>query len=200
MTYPVPVSSHELTCELEDDLPDMFAELPPADPFLLKKDEIAAALNALLIFSGGNRSELAERLNCNKSRVTNILSGKANLTLNTLWEFSSCLGYDFDVVFRAFKQKRALQPWQKASALPVIVEAKISNSKGIKPITVIVQTANEVARDMARGSHKSMYVSFCNLGDENQTALSVIDVAPTQKIPQSKLNFEIPRREKLNVR
>jgi len=40
------------------------------------------------------------------------LSGENNLTIKTIWEFSSYLGFDYDVVFHSADQRRPQQPWQ----------------------------------------------------------------------------------------
>lgn len=96
----------------EDD--DGFGGLPALQPFDLKKEELAAQLSAMLSFSGLTRSEVADRLDCKKSRMTSILSGKNNPTMKTIWQVAQVAGFDFDVVFRPTGQKRALQPWQTA--------------------------------------------------------------------------------------
>lgn len=43
--------------------------------------------------SGLKQYQLAEKLNCNKSHVNRVLTGKENLTLRTIADFAWALGY-----------------------------------------------------------------------------------------------------------
>ena len=112
---------------------DAFSDIGPVDQFDLKKDHLGAQMGALMAFSGKNRSELMEILGWKKSRVSNVLSGKCNLTIKTVWEFASSLGFDFDVVFHASGDSPQIQPWQ---------------------------IAHQVARDLQEGSYKNFYLSL----------------------------------------
>ena len=48
-----------------------------------------------------------------KSRFSKVISGKANLTLKTIFEISVATGYDFDLVFNNKNKKACSQPWNK---------------------------------------------------------------------------------------
>jgi transcriptional regulator with XRE-family HTH domain len=91
---------------------DIFSHLQPISAFDVKKDYIATQLAALMSFCEKSRSDMAEGLGWEKSRITRILSGENNLTIKTIWEFSSYLGFDYDVVFHSADQRRPQQPWQ----------------------------------------------------------------------------------------
>lgn len=137
---------------VEDNFFDAFSDIGQVDPLELKKDHLGAQMAALMVFSGKNRSELMEILGWKKSRVSNVLSGKCNLTIKTVWEFASSLGFDFDVVFHALGDSPQRQPWnieQKAFTwipLPVIE----------------MQTARQVACDLQGGNYKDYYFSLRN--------------------------------------
>lgn len=159
---------------------DMFSHLPEMDMCDLKKDQIAAELAALMSFSGKSRSEMADCLNWEKSRVTRVLSGRANLTVKTIQEYCSALGYDFDVIFRLSTEDRAKQPWQKCSSIPVPLS--LLHSVQDYEIRVDVQTASEVAFDLQRGQGKSHYIS---LGDSRpqMKAVHFVEVGAASYLP-----------------
>jgi transcriptional regulator with XRE-family HTH domain len=138
----------------DDDL-DLFPDLEPLHPFDIKKDELAANLSALMSYTKKTRSELARELGWGKSRITKVLSGKNNLTLRTICEFTTCLGYDFDVVFRTLVEKRPEQPWQKIRN--IAIHGYVANASA--PL-IDVQTANQVAKDLFEGNHRSHYFSL----------------------------------------
>lgn len=193
MTYPIATGQFS---EQDDDLFDMFGDLPPIDPFEIKKDEIAVALTALMAFSGTKRTELAEKLNWKKSRITSVLSGRANPTLKTLWEFSSCLGYDFDVVFRTFAEKCPAQPWRKDPSFTISVNEPSYNRTDFFGPEIRIQTCYEVARDIANGKQQAVYVSFCSQDEPKQTVAPVIGLMPQHNLESPKITFKILHKEK----
>lgn len=158
------------TADSDDvDLYDMFGDLPPMDPSDVKKDQIAADLAALMAFSGSTRSEMADRLGWKKSRITSVLSGRENVTIKTICEFSSRLGYDFDLVFHKANERRPIQPWQKVSQSAV---SSANLPRGISDFKILVhmQTASEVARDFSSGYHKGLYFSIEIPGQSTRVA------------------------------
>lgn len=176
--------------DLVDEFTDMFAELESMDSFDLKKDEVAANLAALLALTGTTRSELAEKQCWKKSRVTSILSGNANPTLRTIWEFCSNLGYDFDIVFRLFDEKRPSQPWQKVfQQYATMVDGPL-NAKNILLI-LHVQTPQEVARDIVSGNQKSRYFSVENTSEYSSASSNTISLQSQLSAPQPSLNVPI---------
>lgn len=141
---------------------DIFSDLPPLDPFEIKKDEIATQLAALMSFAKKNRSTVASSLNWEKSRMTSVLSGKGNPTIKTIYEFCGSLGFDFDLVFRSPTEERPEQPWQKAifnEILPARIQPEYHYAD-FTPVTVRLQTANEVAVDFFNGNSKEFYLSL----------------------------------------
>lgn len=77
----------------------------------IQMDLVAADLTLILKHSGLNRSQLADKLGCKKSRVTRILSGDDNLTLKTITSVAEVLGYAYDVVFYNKNYAKPKQPW-----------------------------------------------------------------------------------------
>lgn len=132
---------------------DMFSGLPAQDPFDIKKDHFAAELAALMIHAGKSRSEMAEKLGWSKSRITNVLSGKCNLTVRSIYEWSASLGFDIDINFHLPSESSASQPWEKGDGVVI---------SGIKAtgFSMNVQTAAQVAKDFSNGAERSHYVSF----------------------------------------
>lgn len=98
------------------DLNELFANLDidPHDEWLHhKRDDAAIVLTSMLWKAGMSRAELAKKLDWKPSRVTRALSGKENLTINTLAEIINAAGYDFDIRLRRRDEERAIQPWEQ---------------------------------------------------------------------------------------
>lgn len=92
----------------------LFGELIDAQPGLaeeLKAAGIAADLVLLLDHVGLTRADLARALGWTRARVTQVLSGKENLTTQTIAGIAKALGYTFDVTFRIAQAPAAPQPW-----------------------------------------------------------------------------------------
>lgn len=142
------------TTEKEEHFHDLFAELDQLDPFDVKKEELAAQLAALLSHADLTRSEFAVISGWKKSRVTNVLSGDANPTFKTLWEFARCLGYEADLNFRTPNAVSAKQPWQLNQ---LIYHAHYVDNNNQKTSYITVQTAQEVITDFKNGTHESFY-------------------------------------------
>lgn len=114
----------------------------------LKKIQWASALNALMIHSGKSRSEMAQLCGISKGRITRILSGEANLTIETICLFANVLKFDVDIAFFNSPTTKPFQPWNKGqkefsifreykkiisehASIPPIYSECISNSKEI---------------------------------------------------------------------
>ena len=79
----------------------------------LAKVAIAADLTILVQRAGLKRSEVAKRLGWTRARVSQVLSGEGNLTIETIQAVAKAAGYAFDVIFRAQGSARAMQPWER---------------------------------------------------------------------------------------
>lgn len=66
----------------------------------LKTVDVAADLTLLLQHSGVSREELARKLGWSGDRLSQVLSGHKDITVQTMAAFAGALGCTFDVVFR----------------------------------------------------------------------------------------------------
>jgi transcriptional regulator with XRE-family HTH domain len=115
----------------------LFAELIESQQGLaqaLKAVDVAADLTLLLAHSGKTRAELARALKCSRARVTQVLSGQENLTVQTVAMYASAMGYTFDVTFRKAGSPAHVQPWQSpASQTSAQVTHIDADPKGHQP-------------------------------------------------------------------
>lgn len=83
----------------------------------LKAVDVAADLTLLLHHAGKSRADLARALGWTRARVTQVLSGHENLTIQTIAAVTKALGFTFDAVFRKTGAPAATQPWDVQSTL-----------------------------------------------------------------------------------
>lgn len=83
----------------------------------LKAVDVAADLTLLLHHAGKSRADLARALGWSRARVTQVLSGNENLTVQTIAAVTKALGYTFDAVFRKTGAPAATQPWEAQATL-----------------------------------------------------------------------------------
>lgn len=83
----------------------------------IKAVDVAADLTLLLHHAGKTRAELARSLGWSRGRVTQVLSGHENLTVQTIAAVTKALGYTFDAVFRKSGAPAAAQPWDAQATL-----------------------------------------------------------------------------------
>ena len=83
----------------------------------LAKAAVAADLAVLAARAVVSRTELAKRLGWSKARVSQVLGGNGNLTVETIHAVTRALGHRFDVVFRAAHEVRAPQVWERSERL-----------------------------------------------------------------------------------
>lgn len=183
--------------KVDDDYIDAFSDVSPVDPFELKKIYLATQLAALMSYSGKTRSEMAEKLGWQKSRVTKVLSGHDNLTIKSICEFSTHLGYDFDVIFHSDEQPRPRprQPWQiqeiEKSNLPI-------GSLQIINLPLQSQSPYEVFVDILSGNAKPNYLSFDTtmFGSSNTIDVATNALPAPMKIDSISTEIEIPVMQK----
>lgn len=79
-----------------NDAPD--SDDSPADSWQhAKRLAVVETLNGLISARQVGRAELAQRLGWKPARLTRALSGKENLSLNTIAQLAAALGVDFDL-------------------------------------------------------------------------------------------------------
>lgn len=96
----------------------------------LKSVGVAADLSLLLQHAGVSRAGLARRLGWSRARVTQVLSGQENLTVQTLAAVAGALGYTFDLSFRQPHERAADQPWQRQSTLALELDSDMDELRG----------------------------------------------------------------------
>lgn len=149
------------------------------DMSVMQMDMVAVDLVFLLKHSGLSRKELADKLNCPKSRITKILSGDENLTIKTITQVAEVLGYAFDVVFYNKNYPRPKQPWQidrekKAVAIEAL-ESKSSTNFNIL-------TGDEVFNDLMQGREADFYIP---IPTDKTISIRTIGPKPTASIARS---------------
>jgi transcriptional regulator with XRE-family HTH domain len=103
------MSRKALLADLQTDSPELMADLA--------KVAVAADLSVLLAHAHCSRAELANRLGWSRARVTQVLSGDGNLTIETVHAVARALGQTFDVVFRKPDERRQPQAWERGVAM-----------------------------------------------------------------------------------
>lgn len=114
------LKAHAAAMPHKTDLADLFAEddlaveLDAVRDWWLenKRDDIAISLTGLLEQCNISFADLARRLAWKPSRISRVLSGRENLTINTIAEIVRAADFDFDLVMRPKSAQRALQPWE----------------------------------------------------------------------------------------
>lgn len=131
----------------------------------MKSVDMAADLALLLHHAGKSRADLARALGWSRARVTQVLSGHENLTVQTIGVVTRALGYTFDAVFRKTGDQAASQPWEQQTALQFEMDDEPDlkswmSRKTMKPMKPQFAGAREfVHADMTLDSsnHEPMY-------------------------------------------
>ena len=94
----------------------------------LTKVAVAADLAVLVHRAGLKRSDIAERLGWTRARVSQVLSGEGNLTIETIHAVAKAAGSAFDVLFRERGARRAVQMWERPLKLELQVNEAMNFS------------------------------------------------------------------------
>lgn len=120
----------------------------------LAKVAVAADLAVLVHRSGLKRSEIAEHLGWTRARVSQVLSGEGNLTIETIHAVAKAAGFAFDVVFRERGSRRAVQMWERPLKLELQVNEAMSFSAP-RP----GQRARRGAQEVSMTNEQSFFVT-----------------------------------------
>lgn len=126
-------------------------EQHPGLPGELAKVSVAADLTILVAESGISRSNLAKKLGWSRARVSQVLSGESNLTIETIYAVAKAAGAAFDVVFRKPDEPAAAQPWERQAALALEMDDEPDlkswmSRKTMKPMQTQFAGAREFVR------------------------------------------------------
>ena len=98
----------------------LLAELFERNPRLeseMAKVTVAANLTLLVAHSGISRTALAEKLGWSRARVSQVLSGQGNLTIETMHAIAQAAGSNFEVVFRQYSSTPAFMEVQPRQSM-----------------------------------------------------------------------------------
>lgn len=160
----------------------MFGDIYDIDMSVMQMENVASDLVFLLKHSGLSRSNLANKLGWNKSRVTKVLSGDENLTIKTITSVAESLGYGFDVVFYNEKYEQPKQPWHIDKLTKALITESVESKQHM---AFKVQGSNEVFNDLMAGKDADYYISFNNSPNDNTAILK----QSTKNIPSRKMSF-----------
>lgn len=115
----------------------------------LKAVDVAADLTLLLNHADVSRADLARKLGWSRARVSQVLSGQENITVQTIAAVAGALGYTFDTVFRKTDVPVASQPWTQRMALSLEMQDEPDiqswmSRKTMKPVQERFHGAYEV--------------------------------------------------------
>lgn len=115
----------------------------------LKAVDVAADLTLLLNHADVSRADLARKLGWSRARVSQVLSGQENITVQTIATVAGALGYTFDTVFRKADVSSASQPWTQRTALTLEMQDESDiqswmSRKTMKPVQQRFHGAYEV--------------------------------------------------------
>lgn len=85
--------------------------------FEIKAQTVAIDIVRAMTEIGLTQTQVAEKLGWKPSRVSRVLHGAPNVTLRTLNDLATALGFEFDVIYRRAGQRRAPQPWERQAML-----------------------------------------------------------------------------------
>ena len=131
----------------------------------IKAVDVAADLALLLHHAGKSRADLARALGWSRGRVTQVLSGHENLTVQTIATVTQALGYTFDTVFRKSAESSPAQPWETQATLMLEVRdepnlAQWMSRKTMKSMASQFSGAKEflvVGAQLDSSNHEYMY-------------------------------------------
>ena len=164
----------------------IFDNIYDVDMSVMQMESVATDLVFLLKHSGLSRSELANKLDWKKSRVTKVLSGDENLTIKTITSVAECLGYGFDVVFYNENYDQPKQPWaidrENKAIQPEVVYLESS-------IEIKRQEPEEVFKDLLAGEEASYYI--CVSKNKNSDSKTIRSIQPVRNTCIAKKEFRL---------
>lgn len=114
--------------------------------FQIKAQDIAVNINRALAEAGISRAELARMLGWRPSRVTHVLSGTGNLTLRTIFDITSALGLEFDVVLRKDGQQCSSQHCEMRAMLHDVSRLHETAQHHVTRAETLLDTARHLNR------------------------------------------------------
>lgn len=128
---------------------DIWGDIDPIELGLASaKIDVSVLLCSLLEQAEISRSGLAEKLGWKPSRVTKVLSGDENITIETLFKVCNATGYAFDVVARKPNEAHALQPWQRDELQESLESVSKKLNHNLTRVEAMLETATAINQRM----------------------------------------------------
>lgn len=125
-----------------------------------KRDDIAIVLTGMLEDRSMSFADLARALNWKPSRVSRALSGRENLTVNTIAEIVGAADYDFDILIRPKSARRAYQPWEEQQMGCELFERLLICENLVEEVRAMHETAVSVVEHSLRNRmRQNQYVA-----------------------------------------
>ncbi|HRQ59173.1 MAG TPA: helix-turn-helix transcriptional regulator [Azoarcus taiwanensis] len=135
------------------DLADLWGDEDNSHDWWLegKRDDVAITLTGMLENRGISFADLARKLDWKPSRVSRALSGRENLTINTIAEIIRAADYDFDLLVRPKSAQRALQQWEESELRCDLLE----HLKICETLVEAAQAMHETAERLAQRAFRN---------------------------------------------
>ena len=146
----------------------------------IKAVDVAADLALLLHHAGKSRADLARALGWSRARVTQVLSGHENLTVQTIATVTQALGYTFDAVFRKSAESSPAQPWE-AQATPM-PEVRDEPNDG-----VVREMVSNITGRSAHGPLLLPSLNFADLGSHKSDEATAPALVPSSSTKRKRL-------------
>lgn len=143
----------------------------------LKAADVAADLALLLEHVGKSRADLARELNWTRARVSQVLSGRGNLTIQTIASIAEALGYTFDLMYRRCGDAAPSQPWFRPSDGIKVTVDTMSNLGELKS-WLSRKTMTSVVGESFHGAQETQLKSlFMEPSNEDQIFMGLRNAA-----------------------
>ena len=111
-----------------------------------KREDVAITLTGMLDNRKISFAELSRRLDWKPSRVSRALSGRENLTINTIAAIVRAAEFDLDLVVRPKSALRVFQPWEEDALRCDLLERIQVFETLVAKTKIMFQTAEQVTR------------------------------------------------------
>lgn len=131
-----------------------------------KRDDVAITLTGMLENRTISFSDLARLIGWKPSRVSRVLSGRENLTINTIAEIVRAADFDFDLVVRPKGARRSFQPWEEEEVRCDLMEHLRTFETLVSKAKAMFETAEQVSRRTFRNQpREEIYASLSEQED-----------------------------------